>query len=250
MPQNKLHAIIDGHFLGDGHYSKYADNSNKEKTYSTSSFQLAYDLQRLHLQLGIPIHMWLQVDHKGVGDKPIWRLSLNTNSYFSRDYGYEGISEVSIKSIEPIGETEVRDFEVKDTHIFITKTGALVFNCEDFGFLITSLGLHAGVDSSRLRMYGGYVKAGEGAQYGGHGWAVFKRDDGEWVPLDGSYYTTDQPIDERTPLRNNPNYVEDFWYVTKDGTVDATYKNYIRNPEMGAMYSPEDSKGWSINIYS
>ena len=46
------------------------------------------------------------------------------------------------------------------------------------------------------------------------------------------------------------NYIDDMFYVTKDGTVDATYTNYIRNPEMGARMSPEYSKGWNVNVYA
>jgi hypothetical protein len=252
LPANKLYAIINGHFLGDGHYSKYAENSNKEKTYSTSSYKLAYDLQRLQMQLGIPIHMWLQKDHKGLGNKPIWRLSYNSNSYFAKDYGYDGISEVSIHSVKPMGSTNTRDFMVADTHTFVSKFGHICHNCEDMAFLITSLALHAGVDPSRLRMYGGLVKAGTGAMsrssVAGHGWGAFKRDDGEWVPIEGSYYATDLAIDERVPLKDNYNYVEDFWYVTKNGVVDATWRNYIRNPDLGARMTAEHYKGWAINI--
>ena len=36
-------------------------------------------------------------------------------------------------------------------------------DCEDGAFLIMSLGLNAGVDPSRLRWYGGFVDAGQGA---------------------------------------------------------------------------------------
>ena len=125
-------------------------------------------------------------------------------------------------------------------------------DCEDYSFLITSLAIHAGVDTSRVRMYGGLVKSGTGAMskssVAGHGWGAFKRDDGEWVPIEGSYYATDLAIDDRVPLKDNYNYVEDFWYVTKDGVVDATWRNYIRHPELGATMSKEHYKGWSINI--
>jgi len=126
-------------------------------------------------------------------------------------------------------------------------------DCEDGAFLIVSLGLNSGVDPSKLRMYGGYVVAGPNAQYGGHGWAAYKRDDGEWVPLDWCYYAPDPEtttIAQLTPLKDDMNYIDDMFYVTKDGTVDATYTNYIRNPEMGARMSPEYSKGWNVNVYA
>ena len=125
-------------------------------------------------------------------------------------------------------------------------------DCEDMAFLISSLALHAGVDSDRVRMYGGFVRAGTGAQssysLAGHGWGAFKRDDGEWVAIEGSYYPTDTPIDERTPMRQDLNYVEDFWYVTKDGVINSIWRNYIRNPGTGFAMIPYTTTGSNINI--
>ena len=253
LPKNKLKALIDGHFLGDGHFSIYAENSHKEKTYSTSSYQLAYDLQRIHLQLGTPIYMWLQMDHKGAGNKPIWRLSYNTNSAFSRDFGYKDISEVSIKNYEYIGEKEVRDFEVGDTHTFISKFGNIIHQCEDLAFLIHSLGLNAGIDSNRLRTYGGVVawqNENGGLSAGGHGWTAYKTETTDrWLLLDGSFFTTDKPFNERIQMKDNFKYVDDYFFVNLKNTVDTPYSNGIRNPEIHQGYGDSAYKGNIFNKY-
>jgi len=139
LPKIKLQKIIDGFFLGDGHYndfdfaSPYADN--KKYILSTSSFQFTKDLQTMGLKLGKPFHVWKQEHHGGVGTHPIWRISYNTNSYFSKDYGYKNLSEVSIKKIEKIGKEETYDFMVEDNHNFVMENGVIVHNCEDLAFL-------------------------------------------------------------------------------------------------------------------
>lgn len=123
-------------------------------------------------------------------------------------------------------------------------------DCEDLGFLIHSLGLHAGVPHDRLRTYGGFVKMGDNSyQLGGHGWTAYKREsDDKWTVLDGSYYTTDEPINERTPMKDDYNYVEDFFYITKDGTVNAEFSNFIRNPDNSLSFVSNTSlKGGLIN---
>ncbi len=57
-------------------------------------------------------------------------------------------------------------------------------DCEDGAFLIMSLGLNAGVDPAKLRMYGGFVDAGQGAASGSHGWVAYRRESGnEWVAV-------------------------------------------------------------------
>ncbi len=249
LPKKKLQAILDGYFLGDGHYSAYDNDlykSNKEKTYSTSSYQLAYDLQNISLRLGKPLYMWLQENHGGVGDKPIWRLSLNTNSRFIKDFGFKDLSEVSIKDYKYIGEEEVFDFEVKNTHTFVNKFGIICHNCEDGSFLIHSLGLNAGVDQDRLRTYGGlvvYENEKGGIESGGHGWTAYKREsDDQWVVLDFSFFTTDKPIDKRMGMEDDFRYFEDWFFVNAQNTVDTPYSNAIRNPDRHS--------GYVINTYA
>jgi predicted transglutaminase-like cysteine proteinase len=106
-------------------------------------------------------------------------------------------------------------------------------DCEDGAFLIMSLALNAGVDPSRLRLYGGFVEAGEGAAYGGHAWVSYRREsDDEWVAVDFSYYADLRPMDVRTPLKNDKRYVDDFFYITNQFIVYTEDTNRIREPEV------------------
>lgn len=162
LPENKLKALIDGFFLGDGHTrGDYKNSPTETRDYSTSSKKFAEDLQRIHLQLGRPIYIWKEEDHKGIGEKPIYRLRENPNSFFNREYRYKKLSEVSIKKIEDIGKKKVRDFEVGDTHTFVTKNGLVTHNCEDYSHLIASFLIAAGVPRWRVRVTYGYINKGD-----------------------------------------------------------------------------------------
>lgn len=129
LPKKKLSAIINGFYLGDGHWGNYPDKrgykSHKQEVYSTSSEKLAGDFQRIGLQLGKSFHIWKQTDHKGTGEKPIYRITHNPKSHFLKDYGYPNISEVSIREFERIGKVHMRDFEVADTNTFVFKNGII-----------------------------------------------------------------------------------------------------------------------------
>jgi len=106
-------------------------------------------------------------------------------------------------------------------------------DCEDGAFLIMSLGLNAGVDPSRLRMYGGFVDAGQGADSGSHGWVAYRREsDNEWVAVDFSYYPDLKPMDDRTPLKNDKKYVDDYFYITNQYVVTTPDSNRIRDPDV------------------
>ena len=106
-------------------------------------------------------------------------------------------------------------------------------DCEDGAFLIMSLGLNAGVDPKRLRMYGGFVDAGPGAASGGHGWVAYRREsDDEWVAVDFSYYPDLRPMDRRTPLRDDQKYVDDYFFMTNQFIAITENTNRIRNPEV------------------
>ena len=106
-------------------------------------------------------------------------------------------------------------------------------DCEDGAFLIMSLGLNAGVDPDRLRMYGGFVDAGPGAASGGHGWVAYRREsDDEWVAVDFSYYPDLRSMDARTPLKNDQKYVDDYFFMTNQYFVTTENTNRIRDPEV------------------
>jgi len=106
-------------------------------------------------------------------------------------------------------------------------------DCEDGAFLIMSLGLNAGVDPTRLRMYGGFVDAGPGAASGGHGWVAYRREsDDEWVAVDFSYYPDLRAMDYRTPLKDDEKYVDDYFFMTNRYIVITENTNRIRDPEI------------------
>ena len=86
---------------------------------------MASDFQRIGLQLGKSFHIWKQIDHKGVGNKPIYRITYNPKSHFLKDFGYTDISEVSIREFEKIGKLDMRIFEVADTKTFVFKNGII-----------------------------------------------------------------------------------------------------------------------------
>jgi len=226
LPENKLQSFLNGYHLGDGHITDYPDkrgyNNNSRLFYSTVSEQLVSDLQRIHLQLGKPLYVYCQSEHTGFGTAPIYRVIYNSNSHFQKDYGYEGISEVSISYIEDLEEVEMRDFEVQETHNFITKNGSIVKNCEDGGILITSLLINAGIPPWRAKVVAGYVKPGPKAEMGGHGYSIYLADRAdsqrslEWVILDWCFFPDPKIPIEKKPLAKNGGYAGcylDTWFT-------------------------------------
>lgn len=129
LPKYKLQKILDGHFLGDGHYR--LGRNYELKQYSTSADTLKDYLCEISLKLKKPLYSYYQINHQGAGKRPIWRLDDNPNSDFRKDKGYDNIGEVSISYVEPLEEVQTYDFEVEDTHTFIFKNGIIGHNCED-----------------------------------------------------------------------------------------------------------------------
>lgn len=134
LPKNKLRAILDGYFCGDGH-NHVTGGKNTEKVYSTSCHEFALQLEEISLKLGNHLYVYKQNHHGGLGNKPIYRLHDNINSECKRSHGYEGIGEAGIKSVEKLGKCHMYDIEIEDTHTFIFKNGILGHNCEDLGNL-------------------------------------------------------------------------------------------------------------------
>lgn len=105
-------------------------------------------------------------------------------------------------------------------------------DCEDGAFLIHSLLLNAGVPSERLRTYGGQVKDGEGARTGGHAWTVYRREsDNEWVVIDFSYHPATIPTSAREPMKNDQNYIDDYFFMNLYEFVVTRYVNRVRDPD-------------------
>jgi hypothetical protein len=190
LPKNKLEMFLKGFFMGDGHFSNYEDkrgfNTNKDYVYSTSCESFADNLLLISLQLGKPMHKWKQLNHKGVGDKPIYRLTYNPKSHFIKDYGYKGMSEVSIKSIKLLDFVQTYDWEVKDTHTFFFKNGIMTFNCEDGAILMANIMVESGIPYWRIRLNAGDVKGG------GHAYVTYLREkDNKWYILDWCYWSNE-----------------------------------------------------------
>ena len=216
LPKTHLESFLDGYYLGDGHDGhcvyKSGCTSNKHDCYSTSCEQLATDIQRIGLILGESFHIWKQEKHGGVGTKPIYRITQNTNSYFLRDYGYEGISEVSISFIEDLPAVEMRDFEVADTHTFIFKNGLISHQCEDGAIYLGNLLLKAGIPWWRVRPALGDVKDPNTGGSIGHAYVTYCREtDDKFVTLDTSYYTdTKTKIADRILHNQQEDYYSTF----------------------------------------
>lgn len=138
LPEGKINSFLDGYLTGDG-YTEKREDRNVLYGCSTSCDKFADDLTLLHLQLGKPIYRNLSKNTTSAGGKPIWRFEYNPNSHFNTDYGYPGISEMGIKSIEDWGEEEVFDIQVADTKSFITKTGLISHNCDGSAWLINEV---------------------------------------------------------------------------------------------------------------
>jgi predicted transglutaminase-like cysteine proteinase len=158
------------------------------------------------------------------------------NEYDSDDVKMEKIHRAVVRGIRYMTDQEQYGYD----ELWVPPLQTLQSgygDCEDGAFLIMSLALNAGVTPSRLRMYGGFVDAGPGAASGGHGWVAYKREsDNEWVAADFSYYPDLRPVDQRTPLADDPKYVDDYFYMTDQYFVSTPFTNRIRNPE-GMFYS-------------
>ena len=93
-----------------------------------------------------------------------------------------------------------------------------------------SLALNAGVEPTRLQFFGGEVKAGGGAETGGHGWVAYRREsDEEWVPVDFSYYPDLRPIDDRLPMKDDDRYIKQY-FIFNVGNIITSDVNRVRQP--------------------
>jgi len=203
--ENKLTALLNGFWLGDGHNGNYPDKrgwaSNKQEVYSTSSQQLAEDIQRIGLHIGKTFHIWKQENHGGLGNEPIWRITYNPKSHFLKDFGYSKLSEVSISYIEDLGKHQTYDWEVEDTHNFFFKNGICTSQCEDGSILLLVLASIAGIPHNRIRLQWGKVVGG------GHAYIIYNDDIGLEKVLDWCYWYTSIIIRCRKWFGLEKNYI-------------------------------------------
>ena len=174
------------------------------------------------------VNLWLQFPNDIIRD-----LAMSiVHPLDSDDVKMEKIQRWVVDNIEYMTDEEQYGFAeiwAPPVMLLLTRKG----DCEDGAFLIMSLGLNAGVDPSRLRMYGGFVEAGQGAATGGHGWVAYRREsDDEWVAVDFSYYPDLRPIEERIPLKDDDKYIDDYFFITNQYLVATETTNRVRNPEV------------------
>jgi len=209
LPRNQLEILLRG-FEGDAYREKRKKvrvkdrlvNTNKKLTYATSSDELAKDLIIAHWILGRPLNVWLQMEHKGLGKKPIWRLTENTNSHFNKET-LPYLSKVSIKGFQYLGKRRVYDIEVDETHNFVLAfSGVIVHNCEDSSIAFVTAVRAKGLSAGNVYEAFGVVRdANTKALLGGHGWAISKGiPDDKWRLYES---TLDTPPAEY-PIVKNP----------------------------------------------
>lgn len=234
LPPIKLQVILNGFYLGDGHWGYYPDKrgyrASKQEVLSTSSKQLAKDIQRIGLQLGKSYHIWKQMDHKGAGKKPIFRITYNPESHFLKDFGYQDISEVSLREYKKIGPVNMRDFKVEDTNSYVFKNGIIGHNCEDGAILIAALLINAGIPSWRVKVAAAEVLADpvvapSESELGGHAYCIYLADRAdskrklEWVVLDWCYLQDPEVPIEKKPLARDGGQegaYKDIWFTFND----------------------------------
>ncbi len=154
----------------------------------------------------------------------------------SNDEKVYKIEQWVIENIEYVLDTHnygMNEYWATPTLTLLRETG----DCEDGAFLLHSLALHAGVPIDQLRTYGGFVEIEEGISLlGGHAWTAYKREfDNEWVEVDWCYYPTDTLLAERTAMKDDTKYVDDFFYVDALKTVETSLVNSIRRPMSGQL---------------
>lgn len=174
------------------------------------------------------VNLWLQYPNKTIRSLAMEIVDPSD----SDDLKMEKIQRWVVYNIEYKSDKEQYGYEeLWVPPVMVLKTGK--GDCEDGAFLIMSLGLNAGVDPSRLRMYGGFVDAGQGAVSGSHGWVAYRREsDDEWVAVDYSYYPDLRPMGDRTPLKDDEKYVDDYFYITNQYLVTTPNSNRIRDPDI------------------
>lgn len=89
-------------------------------------------------------------------------------------------------------------------------------DCEDGAILIASLCINAGIPPFRVKIAAGYVQSAPTAPQGGHAYAIYLADDGNWRILDWCYYEDSRTPVNRKPLAKNGGYrncYKDVWFT-------------------------------------
>jgi hypothetical protein len=140
-----LKFLVEGLLDGDGtDCTNYKDNfadgyiHHALWEFSTSSDQVAKTFNIIVRKVYGNIHYFKQLNHQGVGNKPIWRLRFNPKAMSNKREIFNGISTVSIakKKIKEIKSKHYYDIEVQDNHNFVlADSGVISHNCDDMAGL-------------------------------------------------------------------------------------------------------------------
>ena len=173
---------------------------------------------------GADYELYLQYPNKTVG-----ALAASiTSPASSDDQKMYQIEQWVINNIKYVSDAE--QYKKSELWAYPTMTiNSKEGDCEDGAFLMHSLALHADVDPTRLRTYGGIVVTSDGTGVGGHAWTAYQREsDNEWIVLDWCYWATDKPLADRAPMSANLKYIDDYFFVQANKTVETPYANRVR----------------------
>jgi len=159
--KKSLFKLIEGMLDGDGtDRNKKWNPDNSLWEFSTSSEQVAKMFNIICRKVYGNCWFYKQENHQGVGIKPIYRLRYNPKGLSNKEI-FNGISRVSIKSLEKVSGKHYYDIEVEDNHNFVlADSGVISHNCEDFArFAVDVLVRIIKLSEARFVIYNGYNKA-------------------------------------------------------------------------------------------
>ena len=159
--RQSLKKLIEGILDGDGtDRNKKWNPDNSLWEFSTSSEQVAKMFNIICRKVYGNCWFYKQEIHQGVGNKPIYRLRYNPKGLSNKER-LNGISTVTIKSLEKILGKHYYDIEVEDNHNFVlTDSGVISHNCEDFArFAVDVLVRIMGITGARFIAHSGYDKS-------------------------------------------------------------------------------------------
>jgi len=170
--KESLKYLMEGMLDGDGtDRNKKWNPDNSLWEFSTSSEQVAKIFNVICRKVYGNCWFYKQEVHQGVGNKPIYRLRYNPKG-LSNEEIFNGISSVSIKSLEKISNKHYYDIEVEDNHNFVlADSGVISHNCEDFArWYVDILTRVQGISEARFVIYNGLNSK---KKLTGHGVCVF-----------------------------------------------------------------------------
>jgi len=214
LPRKLLTELYISFILGDG----FVDKTEKNRIYGwcTVSANLNEKLMLISAILGeIPCN-YLQKEHQGWGNSPIWRAEYCLNSSRHKDV-LNGISKTSLLHSTKIGKEKVYDIEIEDNHNFVLSNGIISHNCDGYSCMMVYVWGLIGVPVGRRFVRAGDVYDKNGKYAGGHATACYWNERyNEVFPIEGSYYANDVNAEyEKKPLKENELY-GDVWFYTNE----------------------------------